>query len=170
MEEIYIPNCINGEVHKFDINCKNLNNINVRGYGEINLQSEDDFIAHPAFKDMFVSSKKFDDYTVIYKRKADINKYLAVRIIGLEKVILESNKSNCVNATDGKLVFNEKEFDNSFGDIVYPIFTYNGNVDTSKLDNFEYYQIIMYAESYSELTNKLSQIHDKKAVDRKSVV
>ncbi len=164
VEEIYIPNCINGEVHKFDINCKNLNNINVRGYGEINLQSEDDFIAHPAFKDMFVSSKKFDDCTIIYKRKADVNKYLAVRIIGLEKVILESNKSNCVNATDGKFVFNEKEFDNSFGDIVYPIFTYNGNVDTSKLDNFEYYQIIMYAESYSELTNKLSQIHDKKAV------
>ena len=46
--------------------------------------------------------------------------------------------------------FNDKEFDNSFGDVVYPFFTYNGNVDTSKLDNFEYYQLIIYSESYSE--------------------
>lgn len=162
--EIYIPNCINGEVRKFNINCKNLNNINIRGVGEINIQSEADYIAHPAFKDLFISSQKYDDCTVIYRRKSNIKKYVAIRIIGAGKIVFESNKSNCYDIITGKINFNDKEFDNSFGDIVYPIFTYNSNIDCSKMDNFEYYQVIIYAESYSELTSKLSQINCKKAV------
>ena len=163
-EEIYIPNCLNGEVRKFDINCKNLNNISVRGYGDINLQNECDYIAHPAFKDLFVSSQKYDDNTIIYRRKSNVKKYLAIRIIGLDKVVFESNKSNCYDILSGQIKFNTEEYDNSFGDIVYPIFTYNGKVDTTKTDNFEYYQVIIYAESYSELTNKLAGLTDKKAV------
>ncbi len=163
-EEIYIPNCLNGEVRKFDINCKKFNHINVRGYADFCMLSEQDYIAHPAFKDMFITTKKYDDSTVIIRRKADKKKFVAVRIIGLDKVTLETNKSNCFDILSGEIKFNDKEFDNSFGDVVYPFFTYNGNVDTSKLDNFEYYQLIIYSESYSELTNKLAGLNDKKAV------
>ncbi len=164
VEEIYIPNCLNGEVRKFDINCSSFDNINVRGYGNISLLNEDDYIAHPAFKDMFITTSKYDDHTIIYRRKGETKKFVAIKIIGLDNVIFETNKSNCYDITTGKITFNEKEFDNSFGDVVYPFFTYNCNVNTSKMDNFEYYQVLIYSESYSELTNKLSQINDKKAV------
>lgn len=163
-EEIYIPNCLNGEIRKFDINCKNLDNISLRGYGDITIQSEADFIAHPSFKDMFVHSQKYDDNTIIFKRKAGKKLYVALRLIGLEKIVFETNKSNCYDITTDKIMFSDNEKENSFGDVVYPFFCYNSYKNCDKIDNFEYYQVIIYSESYSELTNKLAKINDKKAV------
>lgn len=162
--EIYVPNCLDGEVRKFEINCKNFERICLRGYGEVTLQNEQDYIAHPAFKDMFITSKKYDDNTVVFRRKGDVKRYFAIRIIGLDNIVFECNKSNCCDIFSNEIKFGGSEKPDSFGDTVYPIFTYNSEKDCSKLDKFEYYQVMIYAESYSELTNKLAAINDRKAV------
>ena len=58
---------------------------------------------------MFITTKKYDDSTVIIRRKADKKKFVAVRIIGLDKVTLETNKSNCFDILSGEIKFNDKE-------------------------------------------------------------
>lgn len=167
-QEIFIPNCLNGEVRKFTI-ANNSANLNVRGYMDISLLSDEEYIAHPAFKDLFISSEKYDNNTVIFKRKSDKNTYLAIKLIGLDNIVLESNKSNCYDIFNDEIQFNQKEKSNSFGDIIYPFYSYNANISalqqTKNNDkNFIYYQVMIYSNDYYDLLNKLAQIDDEKAV------
>lgn len=163
-QEVFIPNCLNGVVRKFSIKCTSNTQYNVRGYADVGIIADHDYIAHPAFKDLFVSSELHGDNTIIFKRKDNKNSYVAYKLIGLKNIVLESNKSNCFDIMTGKIKFNSENFDNSFGDIVYPFYSYNANLETENEKDFVYYQITIYSQDYHELLNKLAQIDDENAV------
>lgn len=161
-QKIYIPHCFAGEIRKFEIQNSSENIINRKcfGYMDISLCSHDENIAHPAFSDMFVSSEQIDK-GVIYRRKSRAgkgDKYVGIKMYGLDEIVFESNKRNCIAVNTKEVIWQEKNFDNSFGDVVTPCFSYIGNMTISPYQTGEYFLVILYNENKEELIAQLNAL------------
>ncbi len=169
-EEVYIPNCIKGEVHKFTINktINDMTNINCVGYMDISISPFMDEISHTAFSDMFISSEKINENTVLFHRKSRDNggdKFVGIKIIGLQNIVFETNKQHSIDINSKEIIWNDNEFDDSFGDVVTPCFSYNSKCSNEEMSTMNYYIVIVYSESKSEIISELSLIESTNSID-----
>lgn len=167
---IVVPQYFNGEVRKISIQNDTNSPIDLKqgGYMDIGLSNYLDDVSHPAFNDMFVSSELFDNNTIIYHRKSrsgENNDYLGVKVLGLSDLVLESNKRNCIDKNSKNIIFNEKNFTNSFGDIITPCFCYNGNITIEKNSKNYYYVCLSYADSLDKIINSFSPFYNIEQLD-----
>ncbi len=114
---------LGGMVYKLNCLSKSI----ISFYSDICLNKIDAFYAHPTFSDMFVSSEKIDNSTVIfYSKKSKL--YLCAHVIGCSALNVNTNRYNFIGR--GKTLFNPSYVgDNAkFGDILAPCFSFNGVV------------------------------------------
>ena len=169
-EQVYIPNCIKGEVHKFTIsnNSSDILDKNCHGYMDISICPYIDEISHTAFSDMFKSSEKIDDNTIIFHQKSRTesgDKYVAIKLYGLDDVILETNKRNSIDTYTKEHKWNKEEYIDSFGDVVTPCFSYNGIAKVNKMSTKTYYLSIIYSDTINELLTEIAVLDSENAFE-----
>lgn len=99
----------------------------IRFYSDICLNTMPAYLSHPVFSDMFVTSKRISDDTVLYSASRGKKMYLGVKVTGVKNLKTESNRMNFIGR--GHTVKNpvfSGENGPHFGDILTPCYAFSG--------------------------------------------
>lgn len=165
-EEIFVPHCMNGEVHQYTLynNSTIIKTFTAVSHMPIKLTDIETDISHPTFSDLFVESKVFKK-GVLYTRKDRANKapkFLAIACIGQDiDFIYSVAKDKCIERITDKVLAYENSNVNKESIEVHPYFCVKGKINIAPNSKESYNIILRYSDNEEELLTFIDEIDVK---------
>ena len=162
--ETYLLSGYNGEMRKLTVvnDGDEDRKVTVSGFLDLQLNGTDAYDSHPAFSDLFVSTRR-EGETVYAKRtnaRCETEIVSSLTVKGLENLIFNTNRYN-VPGRDGIEDAAEgvkRDLAPPFGDVLYPCFAFCGEVTVRPHSKRSIYVFMLAAKGEEEVKNKAERL------------